>query len=56
VEEELGLPVVGMVPEDERAASRALDRQAPITAVGGRAASAIRKLGRQVVVMEVRRR
>jgi Flp pilus assembly CpaE family ATPase len=56
VEEELELPVVGMVPEDERAAARALDRQAPIVAVGGRAASAIRRLARQVVATEVRRR
>lgn len=56
VEEELGLPVVGMVPEDERAASRALDRQAPIAAVGGRAASAIRRLARQVVMVEAQRR
>ncbi len=56
VEEELGLPVVGTIPEDEGAASRALDRQVPIAAVGGRAANAIRRLALRVIVTEVKRR
>lgn len=55
IEEELGLPVVGTVPEDGAAYARALDRLAPVAAVGGRAAAALRKLARQAVVAEVRR-
>ena len=56
VEEELGLPVVGTIPEDEAACARALDKLVPVTAVGGRAAGAVRKLARQVVVAEVKGR
>jgi len=56
VEEELGLPVVGTVPEDAAACGKALDRLVPLAAVGGRAAAALRKLARQVLVVEARAR
>ena len=53
VRDELGLPIVGVVPDDEKGAARALDRQAPLVAVGGRAAAAIEKLARQLLAVEV---
>jgi len=49
VERALGAPVLAVVPEDRRAARRAIARQLPMTAVGGRAAREVRALGRQLV-------
>lgn len=44
VERALGLPVLGIVPENRRAARRAIGAQLPITDVGGRAARELRRL------------
>jgi len=46
IERALGLPVLGTVREDRAAARRAIDRQVPLTAVGGTAASDLRALVR----------
>jgi len=44
VERALGVPVMAAVPEDRRAARRAIEAQLPITAVGGRASRELRRL------------
>src|SRR3990170_6511784 len=44
VERALGMPVLAAVPEDRRAARRAVEAQLPITTAGGRAARELRGL------------
>jgi len=44
IERALGLPVLGTVREDRPAARRAIDRQVPLTATGGKAAADVRVL------------
>lgn len=44
VEAALGLPVAGVVREDRAAARHAVERQVPLTTVGGRAAEDLRRL------------
>jgi pilus assembly protein CpaE len=48
VEQALGVPVLAAVPEDRRAARRALAQQLPLTAVGGRPARRLRALAKQL--------
>ncbi|MGE3858231.1 MAG: hypothetical protein AB7G21_14855, partial [Dehalococcoidia bacterium] len=46
IERALGLAVLGTVREDRAAARRAIDRQVPLTAAGGKAAAGLRALVR----------
>jgi len=46
IERALGLPVLGTVREDRPAARRAIDRQVPLTAAGGKPAADLRTLVR----------
>jgi Flp pilus assembly CpaE family ATPase len=48
VEQALDAPVLAVVPEDRRAARRAIAQQLPITAVGGRAARRLLSLAKQL--------
>ncbi len=52
IERALGLPVLGTVREDRPAARRAIDRQVPLTAAGGRAAADLRALVRVLEEVE----
>ncbi len=52
IERALGLPVIGTVREDRPAARRAIDRQVPLTAAGGRAAADLRALVRALEDVE----
>ncbi|MDO8612830.1 MAG: P-loop NTPase [Dehalococcoidia bacterium] len=51
VERALGVPVLAAVPEDRRAARRAIREQLPITAVGGRAARELRALATRLTAV-----
>ena len=44
IERALGLPVLGVVREDRKAARRAITKQLPLSAVGGRAARDLRAI------------
>jgi Flp pilus assembly CpaE family ATPase len=48
VEQALDAPVLAVVPEDRRAARRAVTQQLPLSAVGGRAARRLRSLAKQL--------
>jgi pilus assembly protein CpaE len=48
VERALGLPVLAVIPRDERAARKARDRQEPFAARGGPAASELRALAQRL--------
>jgi|GEM_PF-3212900 len=52
IERALGLPVLGTVREDRPAARRAIDRQVPLTAAGGKAAADLRALVRTLEEVE----
>ena len=53
VERALGVPVLAVVPEDRRAARRAIDTQLPITATGGRAGRELRRLAARLTAEPV---
>lgn len=48
IQRALGLPVIGTVREDRKAARRAIERQIPLSEAGGRAASNLRALAAAV--------
>jgi MinD-like ATPase involved in chromosome partitioning or flagellar assembly len=48
VEQALDAPVLAVVPDDRRAARRAVTQQLPLSAVGGRAARRLRSLAKQL--------
>ncbi|MPZ49727.1 MAG: hypothetical protein GEU75_10625 [Dehalococcoidia bacterium] len=48
VEQALGLPVLAVIPEDRRAARRAIVEQLPLTVIGGKAARGLRALAAQL--------
>ena len=50
VERALGMPVLAAVPEDRRAARRAVEAQLPMTTVGGRVARELRRLAATLMV------
>ena len=52
IERALGMPVLGTVREDRSAARRAIERQVPLTVVGGKAAADLRALVRVLEEVE----
>jgi Flp pilus assembly CpaE family ATPase len=52
VERALGAPVLAALPEDRKAARRAIAEQVPFTAVGGGAARELRRLASRLIAQE----